>query len=156
LCGIYRALQWWKLAFKLLSDSGARFPKWHATIHYFDQIIDYGVPFLLYNGSFEKAHRFLCKLPFLRTGMRKGNIWDLIMLRVALADRVVQLKTRLEAMRAKFNADGPPSGGADASDPSEQLTRLVTEFYPKKYSTEPSGPPSGSLDNNGYLNIPER
>lgn len=162
---------WWKAAFGKYSKSGCKFPKWHSNLHYYHFILEYGVPLLVYTGSFEKAHRFLCKLPYQRTGMRLKNLWELLMLRVVLADRVMLMKTTLESIAKQRNRlswldrDGDESGDTAESPlpplpPTLQkqdnvLEQLVEEYFPNDYADGTDGPPRSSFDHNGYLNIPE-
>jgi len=82
----------WKKAFEEWSPSGCNFKKFHMFLHYFDFIIEYGAPALTYGGWWEKAHRFLVKVPYLRTGRRVASLIRLLMMRVVLADTVKRKK----------------------------------------------------------------
>lgn len=93
---VHRTLQFYKMVFSCAMKSGCKFPKFHLSFHYFHFMMEYGVPALTYSGWWEKAHRFLVKMPYLRTGRRVENLENLILLRVALADRVRQMKHFLE------------------------------------------------------------
>ena len=68
--------------------SKCAFPKFHSTVHFFDFVLEFGVPALTYGGWWEKAHRFLCRLPYLRTGRKVKDLHKLVVVRVALAEEV--------------------------------------------------------------------
>lgn len=103
--------------------------------------------------------------------MRLKNVWELLMLRVVLADRVMLLKTTLESIlkqrhRLRLRSRGGDDEGVSANDPlpslpptlqsSDSLQQLAEEFFPVKYVDEARGSPqSASFDHNGYLRIPE-
>lgn len=61
-------------------------------LHYYDFILEYGAAALTYGGWWEKAHVFLVKVPYLRTGRRTVSLIKLLMLRVVLADTVKRKK----------------------------------------------------------------
>lgn len=84
--------------------------------------------------------------------MKIANLWELLVLRVVLADRVMQMKTTLDAMKKQFDADPEL---VRKSSVKANLQRLVSEFFPKNYDGYDAGPQAGSLDNNGYIDIPE-
>ena len=82
----------WKEAFEEWSPSGCKFKKFHMFLHYYDFILEYGAPTLTYGGWWEKAHIFLVKVPYLRTGRRVASLIKMLMLRVALAETVKRKK----------------------------------------------------------------
>jgi len=94
-------MQWYKHAFGWLK-SGVKFPKWHDSVHYVEFIHEYGAPDLIYGGWWEKAHRFLVRLPWLRTGRNLKNMHELMLLRCALADIVRQKKAIFEGIEAEW------------------------------------------------------
>lgn len=101
--------------------------------------------------------------------MRLKNLWELMMLRVALADRVMLIKTTLESImkqrqRLMLVSRGGNQRGSAAEEPdprlpsilqSRSLQQMVDEFFPVNYVDETEGPPRSSFDHNGYLSIPE-
>jgi len=91
-----RSLQAFKDAFEDSIKSGCKFPKWHSTFHYPDFIREYGIPSLTYTGWWEKAHRYLCKMPFLRTGRRVKRQEELLLLRIALSEILRRKERALE------------------------------------------------------------
>ena len=157
-----RALLWWKIAFSSYSKTGCKFPKWHFCTHFYHFVLEYGSALLTYTGSFEKSHRFLCKLPYLRTGRRVGGVWEQVTVRVALADRVVKVKSTLEAVlkqRAKDRVDrwaASPEERNEADDDvganvRTPLQQLLEEHYPKKYRGVDDGECAGAQwDNQAY------
>lgn len=96
-----RVLLYFKLVFAGTAKSGCKFPKFHLACHYHAFMKEYGVPALTYSGWWEKAHRFLVKMPYLRTGRKTRQLAQLLMLRVALSDRVNQMKYILEKAKGK-------------------------------------------------------
>lgn len=88
-----RALSDFKIAFEPAIKSGVSFPKFHTALHYIEFIRLFGMPNMTYSGHWEKAHKFLVKVHYLRTGRRLDNMQENIMRRVALY-RSVYLKHR--------------------------------------------------------------
>jgi hypothetical protein len=91
-----RSLETFKDAFEPYIKSGCKFPKWHSTVHYPDFIREFGIPALTYTGWWEKAHRYLCKMPFLRTGRHVARLEELLLLRIALTEIVRRKERALE------------------------------------------------------------
>lgn len=91
-----RSLEAFKVAFEDYIPSGCKFPKWHSTVHYPDFIHEFGIPSLTYTGWWEKAHRYLCKMPFLRTGRRVERQEELLLLRIALSEILRRKERALE------------------------------------------------------------
>lgn len=143
-----RTLQYFKLVFSCAIKSGCKFPKFHLSMHYFLFMLEYGVPALTYSGWWEKAHRFLVKMPYLQTGRNLHNLENLIMLRVALADRVRQTKHFLEKAQKHgkmFNMKCTlPSG-----EMGTMLT-LVTDG-PREPVQDQPGYREDGFDETGYL-----
>jgi hypothetical protein len=96
LRGLYRAMQLYADAFKDWSDSGMKFRKFHVTLHYQAFIQRYGVPSLSYAGWWEKAMRFLVKVPYLRTGRRTKGLYTHLMNRIAFVEVIAKKKAALE------------------------------------------------------------
>ena len=104
-----------KAAFEDTIKSGCKFPKWHSTLHYPDFILEFGIPALTYTGWWEKAHRYLCKMPFLRTGRRVKRQEELLLLRIALAEILRRKERALELAnpnRKKMEQDAKLDGDA--------------------------------------------
>jgi hypothetical protein len=83
-------------AFEDWTDSGMKFRKFHVTSHYSDFIRRYGAPALSYAGWWEKAIRFLVKVPYLRTGRRLKNMFKQLMHRIAFAEVINRKRAALE------------------------------------------------------------
>lgn len=83
-------------AFEEWCDPGMKFRKFHVTIHYQAFIERYGVPALSYAGWWEKAMRFLVKVPYLRTGRRLKGMYTNLMKRIAFMEVVAKKKAALE------------------------------------------------------------
>lgn len=81
-----------RCAFEDYSKSSCRYPKFHTLLHYYDFIQEYGVPSLCYTGWWEKSHIFLVKRPYLRTGGRKEALYEKLIMRVVLSDRVRRIR----------------------------------------------------------------
>jgi len=96
-----------KSAFESKSKSGVKFPKFHTALHYVDFIRLFGMPNNTYSGHWEKAHRFLVKLPYLRTGRNVEGVQDLIMRRVALFSTVYLKRRLLLKLRRKMKITSP-------------------------------------------------
>ena len=153
---------WWKIALAAFNPSGAKFPKWHFVIHFYDFTTERGSALLSYTGSFEKSHRFLCKLPYLRTGRKVEDVWEQIVLRVVLADRVVKVKVVLESVvRQRVQAqvetlgisvEGEGFSTAEGVDVRSSLQNLLKERYPAKYAELGEETPEGAQwDKSGYV-----
>lgn len=102
LHGVNSSMKRYKKAFKRVIKSGCRFPKWHSTFHYPQFIREYGTPALTYTGWWEKAHRYLCKMPFLRIGRRRQRMEELLLLRIALTEIVRRKERALELLDPKL------------------------------------------------------
>ena len=130
---------------------GCKFPKWHCLTHFFDFTVEYGTPTLTYTGSFEKSHRFLCKLPYLRTQREGEGVWEQIVLRVVLAERVTRTKSVLEVIvrqRQETLRKGEECVGVDTFT---QLKTTLDKFYPKRFRDDtPEEPSTAAWDNTGY------
>ena len=73
-----------------------KFRKFHVTLHYPTFIKRYGAPALGYAGWFEKALRFLVKVPYLRTGRRVSGTLHHVTRRISLAEASLKKKAALE------------------------------------------------------------
>jgi hypothetical protein len=144
-----------KSAFKGVIKSGAKFPKWHSCLHYPDFIQEYGIPALTYTGWWEKAHRYLCKLPFLRTGRRTKRLEELMLLRIALAEILRRKEKTLEMAdpaRQQKSAvaafERAVSGGRKRRHGASGQASTTQE---SDYDTQPER--AVGRDNDGYVNM---
>jgi len=66
---------------------------------------------------------------------------------------VMQLMAILEALHRQFRDDPERMAQAGVED---NLTRLSEEFFPKRFQGHQPGPYTGAIDNDGYIDIPEK
>lgn len=137
-------------AFAANSKSACHYPKFHHLLHYYDFILEYGVPSLTYTGWWEKAHIFLVKRPYLRTGGRKQDLYEKMLMRVIMADRVRRMNSVLDAaQRAHDEAHGilshPPVGSKRKGGVLDQSARPKDDKVIHDISM--------GYDNDGYLTI---
>lgn len=110
---IKRTMLHWRAAFRKDNKSGCRFPKFHSFLHYYHFIKEYGAPALTYGGWWEKAHMFLVKAPYLRTGKRVNDMYPMLMMRIALTDTVRQKSAILVREREVLRRQqGQPGTGS--------------------------------------------
>jgi hypothetical protein len=151
---------WYKAAFASVIKSGAKFPKWHQTMHYPDFIWEFGIPALTYTGWWEKAHRYLCKLPFLRTGRRTKRMEELLLLRIALAEIIRRKEKTLEKLdphRAEKEAARKFDEAVASSKKRSRgktSTTTSTAAADSEYDTQPER--HTGRDKDGYIAIGER
>ena len=120
-------------------------------LHYFDFILEYGAPALTYGGWWEKAHRFLVKLPYLRTGRRVSSLLRLLVLRVRVADTIRRKKavTRVRAspdryVWTKVKVDGRWR---------KKLVRVVDAVETVGFDEAAAGEAGGVREHSGYLDV---
>ena len=104
---------------------------------------------MTYTGWWEKAHRYVVKLPYLRTGRRTKRVYELLVLRVALAEAVRRKEKVLEAAKAARDQEAEQQGGV--AGPGERRTAAGGEG---DWDVQPER--LVGRDKNGYLDVGER
>lgn len=149
-----RTQRYWEAAFGAYNPSGAKFPKFHAHIHFTDFIPEYGAPALTYGGWWEKAHLPYVKAPYLRTGRRVEDLYKLLMLRIAL----------MEAIRQKMKMANDADEDAEVADILKALKKrkrtadrdgnamsMEELLDVVRMERESQAMPLSKRDNHGYL-----
>lgn len=119
-----RSLEWFNHAFGWVKN-GVKFPKWHSTFHYYHFIVEYGVAYNTYSSWWEKAHRVMLKMPYLRTGRRVQDLERLLLLRLQLADVVRQKKSIMDHMYSVSQYDWKRQMGLDGKTSMQLIRRDV-------------------------------
>ena len=78
---------------------------------------------LMAAGWWEKSHRFLVKMPYLRVGKNTKRLYELLMVRVLLADRVRQMLRVVESLERR-DVDWLPTQLGDESSSCRIIKRL--------------------------------
>ena len=142
------------MCFESCTKSGCSFPKFHQLCHYYHAIKEYGVPNLWYTGPWERSHRYLCRVPWLRTGRNTERLHEQVTLRVVVADRVRQVV-------AVFSTRSPQVSGLKATKTSAVGEELVEALVDG--AAEDTGDYDDDCDtalrsyeSNGYLSLSKR
>lgn len=145
-------MQLYAVAFEAWSKSGMKFRKFHVTIHYQAFVERYGVPSLSYAGWWEKAMRFLVKVPYQRTGRRIKGMYTHLMHRIAFVEVIAKKKSALE----RHNPGETLSWQLETLESGKKVWRLCRTQATTGDNIEGAAVPrASSWDNTGYLTYDE-
>lgn len=139
-------MAYFRLVFAGVMKVGCKFPKFHLSFHYYHFYKEYGAPALTYSGWWEKAMRFLVKMPYLRTGRQTKGLEEKLVMRVVLADRVRRMVNFMERARQKGRMHVHK-----VVQPTGEVVSLLSVFAVPSRGEDPYSFTRRGFDEDGYI-----